>query len=143
LSRSIDYDRVASILVEAAYNGEQDTADRWGITPRTIRNYQNRLEEDSKLSHIFNHKRRLFENQWATEIPGVIREGLNFLRRAAKEADPKDPAAIHAVAGFVKVLNEAELTREILDARLRGLSGAHGPEDPEMDTGFQALLVEG
>jgi hypothetical protein len=114
----IDYDRVATILIEAAFFGDKPTAKRWGITNRTIINYRNRLADDTKLSHLFALKKVEFEAEWASEIPAAIRAGIHFLGEAAKVAKLNDPAVIHAVAGAVKILAEVGLTKELLDAKL-------------------------
>jgi hypothetical protein len=114
----LDYDRVASILVEAAFFGDPQASQRWGITERTIRNYRAKLDEDSELSSFFLVKKQAFESEWATEIPMAIRAGIHFLGEAAKKANPTDPDTIHAIAGAVKILAEVGLTKEIIDARL-------------------------
>jgi hypothetical protein len=139
MSRELDYDRAAAILVEAAYFGDKVTAEKWGVTERTIRNYQARLDEDSKLSLIFHNKKVVFESDWAADIPAAIRSGIGFLQRAGKEADPKDPNAIHAIAGAVKILAEVGMTKAILDVRLSGFLGENGAEDRQMDAAPKAL----
>lgn len=123
-----DYDRLATILVEAAYYGDAKTAERWGITDRTIQNYRGRLDNDSELSSFFVLKKQAFENEWANEIPAAIRSALRFIVRAGEEANPKDPEAIHAVAGALKIVTEVELTREIINARLGRYDRADGEE---------------
>lgn len=129
MTGKLDYDRVALILVEAAFFGEQPTAKRWGITDRTILNYRNRLDEDSRLSDIFALKKAAFESDWASEIPSAIRAGIRFLGEAAQMANRTDPEAIHAVAGAVKILAEVGLAKEILDVRLSRYHGQNREED--------------
>ena len=139
MSHKLDYDRTAAILVEAAYYGEKETAKRWGITDRTILNYRNRLDEDSKLSDIFAIKKREFETDWSNEIPEAIRAAVRFLKRASNEADPTDPESIHAVAGALKIMAEVGMTKAILDVRLSGFFGENGAEDRPMDTAPKVL----
>ncbi len=116
-----DYDRLATILVEAAFFGDKSVVQKWGITQRTIINYRNRMAENDELSQVFILKKDRFEQEWATEIPTAIRAGIHFLGEAAKQADPSNPEHIHAVAGAVKILAEIGLTKEILDAKIGGL----------------------
>lgn len=118
MGRRLDYDRVAAILVEALYYGDQETAKRWDITTRTIQNYRARLDDDAELSVIFADKKAAFETEWANEVPAALRSAVRFLMRAGEEADPSDPQAIHAVAGALKMLAEVRFTKDILDARL-------------------------
>lgn len=134
MPQKLDYDRAASILVEAAYYGEQVTAARWGVTDRTILNYRNRLDEDKELSDIFALKKAAFENEWAKEIPAAIRSALRFIVRAGEEANPKDPTAIFAIAGALKIVAEIELTREIINARLDRQYRTDGEEGQQMAT---------
>jgi hypothetical protein len=114
----IDLDRVALILVEAAFFGDKGTIKKWGITRQTVYNYRQLLNTNSDLLHKFTLKKREFESNWANEIPASIIAGINFLGQAAKEADPKNPDTIHAIAGAVKILAEVGLAKEIIDARL-------------------------
>lgn len=114
----LDYERAATILVEAVYYGDIKTAERWGVTERTIQNYRSKLDGDPELSGFFALKKAAFESEWANEVPAAIRSALRFIVRAGEEADPKNPEAIHAMAGALKIVAEVELTREIINARL-------------------------
>jgi len=114
----LEYDRTATILVEAAYYGDHETAHRWGISERTIQRYRQRLQNDDKLAEFVARKKAAFERGWADELPGSIKAGIDFLKRAAHSADPRDPDAIHAVAGALKIQTEVVVTKDILDARL-------------------------
>lgn len=124
---TLDYDRVALILVEAAFFGEKQTAQRWSISTKTIERYRARLDEDSELSGFVALKKQAFESSWADEIPASIRAGIRFLGEAAKRAD-YTPESIHAIAGAVKILAEVGLTKEIIDARLRRDNRPDGEE---------------
>jgi hypothetical protein len=135
----LDYDRAAAILVEAAYRGDDETVKKWGVSRQSIYNYRNRLENDPKLLHTFTLLKKEYDTNWANDIPAAIRSGIDFLGRASKEADPKDPDAIHAVAGAVKILAEVGMTKAILDVRLGGLFGEDGAEDRPMDTAPKKL----
>jgi hypothetical protein len=131
----LDYDRVALILVEALFFGDRPTAEKWGIHRRTIENYRKRLDDDSELVQIFQFKKEEFEGNWAQEIPVAIRKAIAFIGRSATEADPKDPQAIHAMAGAVKILAEVGLTKEIIDARLGRNDRPDREEDRQVVSG--------
>lgn len=118
----LNYHHVASILVEAMFYGDRRVAEKQGITTRTIRNYRARLETDENLSVLFHEKKEQFLANWAEDIPIAIRAGIQFIQRAANEADHKSPETIHAVAGAIKILAEIGITKEIIDAKLNGYS---------------------
>lgn len=130
----LDYDRVATILVESIYFGDVPTAKRWGLSTRTIERYRKRLNEDDKLSGFVALKKERFESNWAEEIPAAIRNGTRFLIKSFQEADPKDADSIHAVAGAMKILAEIGLTKEIIDVRLGRYNRENGEEDKPMDS---------
>lgn len=137
MSRSdsrLDYDRVASVLVEAAFFGDSQAANRWGITERTVRRYRSKMGDDDELSSIVQVKKENFEQNWAEEIPAAIRSATRFLMTASVEADPKDPQAIHAVAGAMKIMAEVGLTKEILDVRLGRYDRPGGKENRPLDS---------
>ncbi len=112
------YERAAQILAEAAVLGDKEAIARHGVALRTLQRYRRRLSEDEKLARLVAEKKAVLEREWASELAPAIREGIRFLQKAAREADASDPAAIHAVAGALKILSEIALTKEVLDARL-------------------------
>ena len=108
----------AVTLVEAAYRGDDEAAERWGVTTRTIMNWRARLDEDVEFSAIFAHKKEQFEAGWRDELGLALRAGIDFLKRAAQEADPRKADVIFSVAGAVKILADVNASMDILDARL-------------------------
>lgn len=137
----LDYDRVAIILVEAVYYGDIKTAERWGITERTIQNYRNKLDNDPELSGYFVLKKRAFETEWANELPAAIRSALRFIVRAGEEADPKNPEAIHAMAGALKIVAEVGLTKDIIDARIGRYDRPDGEESRQVASLIEAPAI--
>lgn len=112
-------ERMAEILVDSFLSGDdRKTAERYGITDRTLRNWRKRLDTDPKLSEIFRAKKARASEGWADEVPGAIRASVTFLRRAAEEGDPTDPDMVHSVAGAMKLLSETAATWKLLDVRL-------------------------
>ena len=121
-------ERAASILVEAAYKGDKRTASAWGMTTRTLRNWRTRLQADAEFSQLFQHKREQAEKNWAADAPLTIRAAMDFLKHAAQTGKPT-PEMVHAVAGAMKLVADATLTKQVLDARLaernRPQNGSH------------------
>ncbi|HSN29412.1 MAG TPA: hypothetical protein VLT45_24145, partial [Kofleriaceae bacterium] len=64
------------------------------------------------------------DKDWAKGLSTAIRGQIEFLNRAAQDADPKNPEAIKAVTGALDTLADVALTKRMLDARL----GADGTE---------------
>lgn len=132
-----DYPRIALILIESLFFGDNKAARRWGVTTRTIRNYRRMLEDSSELSTIFLERRREFEADWAKRIPASIIAGIDFLGEAARKADVTDPEVIRAVSEAVKTLAEVGLAKEIIDARFNQY------DRPDGTAGFQVETLPG
>lgn len=124
---NFDYERASRALAVAALEGDAVAAQREGITERSVRNYRARMEKDATLSALFHQKKAALENNWANEIAPTLRAALAFIRKAAENLDPKDPEAVHAIAGAFKLVNEGHQTMKVIDARLAEL---RGPADP-------------
>ena len=131
---ALDYDRVSLILVEAVYFGEKVTADKQGVSLRTIQNYRTRLKTDSKLAQIFALKKQLFEQNWTEEISLTTRMAMRFIQRASVEMTPS-PEATHAIAGALKIVAEIGLTKDLMDVRLGKVTLSNGAETQQLDTG--------
>ena len=114
---TVNIERAATILVESIYSSDKEVAKRWAISKATITNYRKRTDKDAELALLFDEKRRLAELQWADQLGGAILDAIDFVKRASKEADPKDPEAIHAVTGSLKILAQIDITRTAINAR--------------------------
>jgi len=113
-------DQIAQILVEAAYRGDKEVANKYKIGQRTLYRWRDLAENRPLLTKLISQKKLAFERGWADEAASALKASLEFLKAAAQKADKTDPAAIHAVAGAAKIASELLITREVLDARLSG-----------------------
>lgn len=117
------------MLVEAAYRGDNETAAKYGISARTLQRWRDASAINPQLSQLIAEKNLAFERGWADEAASALKAGLEFLKEAAQKASKTDPAAIHAVAGAVKIASEVLITREVLDARLSGTNRENNTQD--------------
>jgi hypothetical protein len=136
-------ERAAQVLIEAAIlasrgltpsKADEEAAKKHGVSTRQIRRWRASLPNEPELSAHVRSKMTVVEQGWADEIPGALRASIAFLEKAAREADPKDPDAIHAVAGAMKLLSETAGYWKVLDARLarqaRPADGSAGTPAP-------------
>ncbi len=122
-------ERAAAILADAALNGDRSAAQRWGVSEMTLWRYRRRLDSDASLLELVNEKKKALERAWIDRAAGALVAAAEFIERAAREADPRDPVAIHAVSGALKILNEAILTSQVIDARLAHTYRRNGTSD--------------
>lgn len=126
--KKLNYERAAKILCDAVLMGDRRAAEKWKTTIRTIIKYRKRLETDEELG---SHVRRLQEKQdadWAGEIPGVLAEGMAYLRAAFVENLNSDqgtanPEMIAALTGAIDTLADIDLTRQLIKERLKDAQG--------------------
>jgi hypothetical protein len=113
-----DLDLKAEILAESILLGDDTTCQRYKISPRTLYRYRAELPKNMFLAEKVSQKKASLEQAWAATIPAAARAAIEFLARAACQADPRDPEAIHAVAGALKILAETHVTLRGLDVIL-------------------------
>lgn len=111
-------ERAAAILLEAQLTTDKAAVENHGISARTLFNWRERLYTDETFSDIFRRKKELSERDWASSLAPAIRDGIDFLARAGREANHKDPEVIHAIAGALKILTTTATKKEVLDATL-------------------------
>lgn len=132
MARTIDYERVATILVDALLFDDERAAEKGGVSLRTVQRYKERAKRDVKLSQIVAKKWESFEQHRVQELNAAIDEAiqeiLGYLKRAAGDASTTDPDSIHAVAGAGKLLldkkvqmAELEVFRRVIYARYETL----------------------
>jgi len=142
----VDTARAAEILVESIYRSDKAVAKEWGISTKTIQNYRKRMSDDESLTLAFREKRQSIESQWADQLGGVILETMEFLRRAAREADPTDPEVIHAVTGSLKIIAQIEITRTAINARYaisNGSADSHANQIRTATDPVNKRIIEG
>jgi transposase-like protein len=136
------YDRAAAVLLAAAYTTDQMAARRFGVTVRSIRNWRNKLSTDSEFSSFFHTKKRTHDEAWAETLPIALRQSVEFIAAASREAQTQkaallDPDVISALAGAMKLCAEVYYTGKVIDARIaepdRKADGVFGevPAGPE------------
>jgi hypothetical protein len=124
MERTRKLEEIAEILVAASVLGPKRAAEKYGISKRVLFNYRKRLEEDPVLYQLFSEKRAKLGDDWIVRIKEAIAETVEYIKRAAQEADPRDPQSIHSIVGALKILSEVVFTQRILDARATHLGGA-------------------
>ena len=129
-------DRAARILVEATMSRltDEEFAKRHGVSDRTLRNWRTRLGEDDEFAELFLSLKSKAVDKWAGSLAGAIRGSIEFLARAAETCATDDPAAVHSIAGALKILADVAMTQQALDARFAGQHRPPNEADREVAT---------
>lgn len=120
----LNYELAATVLIEAAYLGDEKAAERNGVSVRSLQNYRKRLASgDKQLTESFAMKRAVLSQQWGDKLPLAINECVEFIATAAAQSKTdkntmRNPALIAALAGAMKLCVDAHLTGKVIDARI-------------------------
>ena len=109
--------RAAMALATASVIGDKRAAERHMCSVRSLQRWRANCETDDTLAAAVALKRSELIDAWADELPEAILAAVDFLRRAATDADTRCPDAIHAVAGAMKLLSDTATMQRALDAR--------------------------
>jgi len=123
IARASDKDRVAQILIDAAYLGDRATASKWGISLRTVQRYWQRAETEPELTQAVSIMKEKREAEWAGCLTDVIFDIVQFLKLAAQNGDTRDPDMVAALDGALQTVADVKLTKEMLDARIAKENG--------------------
>lgn len=110
-----DYHRAACVLIEATFSPDAEVAARCGVSVRSIELWRARLLTHHDLKAEYD--RLLFERSEAfvSELPEAILASIAFIKRSARESDPKDPASLRAITSALSALTEALIVLRRLD----------------------------
>ena len=120
MPRAFNYERAAAALVDAIIMGDRKAAEKYEVSVKSVEGWRSRLSTDERLREFFLNKKAQQDKEWAHEIPAAIASCIQYLKKASQECDCKDPDAVHAIAGALKIMSEVSMTREVIDARLAG-----------------------
>lgn len=112
-----DPDFLTQVVLDAVFSSDQEVADKYRISPRTVRNYRKAVQEQPELAALFLHKKSLREQAWAHEIPQAVKAGLEWLGKSIPTLEPS-PENVYAVTGAVKILAEIDLSSKLIQDRL-------------------------
>lgn len=125
--KALTLDDQAAALVEANIAGDDATAEKYGITVRTLRRYRAELREGGDLSDAVRYRlEQMAEaDDWAHEATETIREALAFIKRYCRDTEYLGPDALEAVTGALAILVDAKIAMQLIEASLN----AQRPED--------------
>jgi hypothetical protein len=111
-------ERAAKAVATAAVVGDGKAAELHNCSKRSLRRWRETLEDDASLAAAVRTEKETLDADWAEDLTPAIRKAISFLGKAAEDCDTKDPAAVHSVAGALKILTDVATARRVLDARL-------------------------
>lgn len=120
MGRGFNYERAAMVLCDAMIMGDRVSAERWGLTQRSVQGYRHRLENDEKLRKRTQEYRQQQTERWLEDIPQTLSIIVEFMRHSACELSPQKPKHLQVVVQALEALSEIHLTQKVIDARLRG-----------------------
>lgn len=125
--KTINYERAAKILCDAVLMGDREAAKKWKTTIRTIQRYRIKLETDDKLRQLVAQLQERQDQDWASEIPVVLSEGMAFLRAAFVDNRHHGGTLaadnIDSLTHAIEALADIDLTRQIIKERLKNGKG--------------------
>ena len=140
MANQINPEFVAQVLAEASFSRtDKQIYDSYGISRQTFITWKKMLAEDKTLRQYFTQKKQTLETSWGNKAGEAILSGIDFLIRAGQQADPTDPTVIHAIAGGLKIVTEAQATLRYLDARLGQNAQSHSGAGAAIQQTGQAL----
>lgn len=116
MSESFNYDRAATVLAEAAFHGDGPTAERHGVSTRSIERWRQRAQTDAGLAGFVALKKRQIADGWVLDVNRALARGAAYILTTV-DTLPPTAENLRAVVGMMKILADATLTRDALDAR--------------------------
>ncbi len=125
---------LARALTYAALHGDDAAAKKFKLSTRTLQRARaSPREELAQVVAIVAEKKAELIGQWIDSIPSALLECVAFVRKATQELSAQDPEALHAVAGAIKILTDAQMNREVLDVWIENNRAATGQPQPPLE----------
>lgn len=103
--------------------GDRGAAKKWGSSIRTIQRYRLRLETDDKLRQLVLKLQSMQDEDWASEIPAVLSEGMAFLRAAFVDNRHHGGTLaadnIDSLTHAIEALADIDMTRKLIADRVK------------------------
>ena len=129
-AQALDYGKVSIILVEAAIGDDKTVCDKYKISTRTLQRYRKLMVEDSHLASIVAEKKAAIEKDWLGAIAPALKSCIGYVQRVSSETKEKTPEMVHALAGAIKIIVDAELASKSMDLEIelsRNTEATYGP----------------
>ena len=105
--KAVSNERKALILAEAKMLGRNEAGKRNGVSPRTIYNWEEKLNSDRELAELFHEKQNYLQFRWVEKIPPAIEDAIAGIRRCAQTAKP-DGKTIEALNESLQLLSKMQ-----------------------------------
>jgi hypothetical protein len=131
-------ERAALALTTATVVGDEAAAEQHGCSTDSIQRWRARLPSDAELQVAAAHARaRVLDRKWVPKLSKALEACIDFVERAATEADPKNPRAIQAVSKAMRTLGEVAAWHEATndDVRAGPVRGAAAEDCGPVSTG--------
>lgn len=104
-----------SLVAESAYHPDQlALCQRYNVSTRTLERWRVKVAADERLAALVVEKQKLHAEVWEVGLRETARElisALNHHARLALKAERFDPDMVHKLAGALKIVNDAAVTR--------------------------------
>jgi hypothetical protein len=109
-------DTLLEIVLESKYLGIQRTCERHGVNRKTIYLWREKVRTEPALKKGYLAKIESYNRDFSEQISDTLRSQLDYLQRAAQEADPSDRTMVRAIAGALKMVGELNLGLHVANA---------------------------
>lgn len=109
-------DMLTTIVLESKFLGIQRTSESYGVDRKTIYLWRERVRTEPALKDLYLSKVAVANSDFSEQISDTLRSQLDYLQRAAQEADPSDRTMVRAIAGALKMVGELNLGLHVANA---------------------------
>ena len=146
---NLDVERAAKALVDSVFMTDREAAERHDIARRTLSRYRRRIDREDErytpeLAQLVTLKLAEARNadDWADELTDTIRTAMSFIRTACDDLDTTNPEHVGRVSDALSILMEANLAKQVIDAKLAEQGGSHGAEDQQKSSSFGSVQAQ-
>lgn len=124
--RNFNYEKAAMVLVNAILEGDKLTADKFGISVRTVKRYRELAKKDEYLAQLVTKRTDKFADDHDQMVAKANAAVIALLERTCAATEKADSDLLHATFGAYKIINENQLFRKLVNERAKqaGKNGA-------------------
>jgi hypothetical protein len=104
-----------SLVAESAFSTDPHAlCARYNVSTITLERWRRKVAEDARLGALVAEKRKALDEVWECGLRSTARELIAALAHhahLAMKADKFDPDMVHKLAGALKIVNDAAVTR--------------------------------
>lgn len=126
---------VAEVVITSMLQGKNHAAVQHRVARRTVTRFLSDWPDKPEVAKLVQKRLRKMETEWQSVSNAFLQEAVGFLRSSLEDLPSSEVGSVRAISEAITKVNEVEMVRKVVNARLAEVDRYNSDEIIGMDPG--------